>query len=456
MPADSGHPSSAPSVGTPIAEIVRRKRDGLELNRADIDTLVGAIASGQASDGQIAAFAMSVYFQGMSSLECATLTHAMAASGERLRWDDLDLDGPCLDKHSTGGVGDKVSLILAPMLAACGAYVPMISGRGLGHTGGTLDKLEAIPGYNVSIDTNALRGVTQDAGCAIVGATAALAPADARTYAVRDVTATVDSLPLVISSILSKKLAAGTSALVMDVKVGSGAFTPTLEDAQRLAESLVTVACDAGLPTTALITDMNQVLGASAGNALEVHEAIAALRGEPVSPRLMEITIALGAQLLVQGGLARDVDDAQHMLRACISDGRAAERFERMVVALGGPANILEQAPQLLPQASVVRDVFADEPGFLQTMDTRAIGLVIIELGGGRRLPGDALDLSVGFDAVVSIGTWVDGAQPLARVHAPDESSAGRAASAFKSACSLGPHAPERRPSVYDTVLTSS
>ncbi len=277
-------------------EIIRKKRDGRALSAAEITFFVDGLTAGRITEGQVAAFAMAVFFQGMSRAETVALTRAMTESGSRLRWHDLD--GPVVDKHSTGGIGDKVSLILAPIMAACGAYVPMISGRGLGHTGGTLDKLESIPGYQTAPDLDRFRHAVRQAGCAIIGQTADLAPADRRLYAIRDVTATVESAPLIIASILSKKLAAGLDALVMDVKVGSGAFLPELDAAKELAASLVEVANDAGLPCAALLTDMSQCLGHSAGNALEVQEAIDVLTGRGREPRLREATLALAAELL--------------------------------------------------------------------------------------------------------------------------------------------------------------
>ncbi|MGF1609419.1 MAG: thymidine phosphorylase, partial [Kiloniellales bacterium] len=294
-------------------EIIRRKRDGAALSEAEIAFMVEGLTSGALSEGQAAAFAMAVFFRGMERRECVALTKAMTRSGSMIDWSGLGR--PVLDKHSTGGVGDKVSLMLAPLLAACGAAVPMISGRGLGHTGGTLDKLEAIPGYDTTPGLERLRTVVAEAGCAIIGQTAELAPADRRLYAIRDVTATVESVPLITASILSKKLAAGLDGLVMDVKVGNGAFMAEPAAARELAESLVAVAGAAGLPTVALITDMNQVLGRSAGNALEVREAIDYLTGASRDPRLHEVTLALAVEALLLGGLAGDAETAQELLR---------------------------------------------------------------------------------------------------------------------------------------------
>ena len=324
-----------------VAELIRIKRDGGELSAQQIDQLVRGIADNSVSDAQVGALAMAIFLRGMSGPERVALTGSMTRSGDVLDWSDAGLDRPVLDKHSTGGVGDKVSLLLAPIVAACGGAVPMISGRGLGHTGGTLDKLESIPGYDVAPSPDQLRSVVKLAGCAIVGQTARLAPADRRLYGIRDTTGTVDSIPLICSSILSKKLAAGLGALVMDVKVGSGAFLPEIEQARELAQSIVEVATGNGMPTSALLTDMNQVLGRTAGNAVEVQESIGHLTGDEKAPRLLEVTLALSAELLVLGGLYRDLDGARAAASTALSSGAAAERFQTMVVGLGGPADLV-------------------------------------------------------------------------------------------------------------------
>src|SRR5688572_25346172 len=315
-------------------EVIRRKRDGATLTAEEINFLVGGITDGGLSDAQVGALAMAFFLRGLEAGERVALTTAMRDSGTVLQW---DLDRPVVDKHSTGGVGDKVSLMLAPILAACGAAVPMISGRGLGHTGGTLDKLDSIPGYQSVPATEVIRRVVLDAGCAIVGQTADLAPADRRLYAVRDATGTVESIPLIVASILSKKLAEGLDALVLDVKTGSGAFMARREEAQKLAEALVEVAKGAGLNTVALLTDMDEVLGTTAGNALEVRESVDHLTGARREPRLHEVTVALAAAALVQSRLAPDEDTAHSQIESVLDDGRAAETFGRMVSALGGP-----------------------------------------------------------------------------------------------------------------------
>jgi thymidine phosphorylase len=390
------------------------------------------------SDAQVAAFAMAVYFRGMTWEECAALTQAMARSGTVLDWVGAGLDGPILDKHSTGGVGDTVSLILAPLVAACGGFVPMISGRGLGHTGGTLDKLASIPGYETAPDLARFRVAVRQAGCAIVGPSAELAPADRRLYAIRDVTATVDSVPLITASILSKKLAAGLDALVMDVKVGSGAFTGTVESAQALAESLVTVAADAGLRTVAWLTDMNQVLGHDVGNALEVREAIDFLAGRRREERLHAVTSALAREMLILGGLARDHADAERPVERALASGAAAERFARMVVALGGPADLLEQPDRHLPAAPVQLAVTPSRPGIVLRVDTRMLGLAVVALGGGRQRAEDAVDLAVGLADLSGPGAAVGPDRPLAVVHARSMADAADAAARVREAIVIG------------------
>jgi thymidine phosphorylase len=416
-------------------EIIRKKRDGGALGAEEIAFFVDAMTAGRISEGQAAAFAMAVYFHGMTRAETVALTLAKAASGTRLAWDDL---GSVLDKHSTGGIGDKVSLILAPILAACGAYVPMISGRGLGHTGGTLDKLDSIPGYDTAPDLARLRAAVRAAGCAIIGQTAELAPADRRLYAIRDVTATVESMPLIVASILSKKLAAGLDALVMDVKVGSGAFLPSLDAARELARTLVEVANGAGLPCRAVLTDMDQCLGHSAGNALEVHEAIDFLTGRRKDPRLHEVTMTLAAELLLLGGLADDPDEVRACAERALDSGGAAERFARMVDALGGPHDILERPGRRLPAAVVQRPVHLSHPGTIHSVDTRALGLVVIGLGGGRTHPDDRIDHAVGLTEVLGPGDEVGPERPFAIVHARSEADADAAAQTIAAAVRVG------------------
>jgi thymidine phosphorylase len=434
-------------------EIIRRKRDGQVLSPAELEFMVRGMVDGSVGEGQIAAFAMAVYFQGLNPAERIALTQAMTRSGTVLDWSNMALDGPLLDKHSTGGVGDKVSLILAPLVAACGGYVPMISGRGLGHTGGTLDKLDSIPGYNSTPDIALFRRVVKESGCAIIGQTADLAPADRRFYAVRDVTATVESIDLITASILSKKLVEGLQGLVMDIKTGSGAFLSTLDQARALAESLVTVARGAGLPTTALLTDMNQVLGRNAGNALEVAEVVAFLNGTERDPRLHELLLALGSEMLLLGGLASTLEEAhRRKLQQALDNGQAAERFARMVHALGGPADLLQQPNRYLPQAAVIKAAFPRVDGFVHRMDTRALGLVIIQLGGGRRQPSDTINHTVGLSQVAQIGEWVDAQRPLALVHAVDETQADSAIAAVQEAITVTESAPSARPVIIERL----
>jgi thymidine phosphorylase len=435
-----------------IAELIRRKRDGGELTEEELGFLVRGIADGTLSDAQVGALAMAILIQGLTPDERIAFTHHKTHSGEVLDWHDVDLPGPALDKHSTGGVGDKVSLLLGPIVAACGGAVPMISGRGLGHTGGTLDKLDSIPGYDSTPDLDRFRAVVAKAGCAIVGQTAQLAPADRRLYAIRDATGTVESLPLIVASILSKKLAAGLHALVMDVKVGSGAFMPTREDADELARAIVEVAQGNGLPTSALLTDMNEVLGRTAGNAVEVRESIDHLTGAASDPRLREVTLALSAELLRLGGLHPDEGSARAAAERALDDGGAAERFAAMVVELGGPADLLERPDDHLPSAPVALAAEPAEAGTVSAVDVRAVGLAVVGLGGGRMRETDEIDHAVGLTDVAAIGEQVGpGGKPLALVHARTEDEARRAATALREAYTLG-DAPTPEPLVLDVL----
>ena len=437
-----------------IAELIRRKRDGGELTADEIEFLVAGITDGSVSDAQVGALAMAILLQGMTADERIALTGAKTRSGDVLDWSDAGLPGPALDKHSTGGVGDKVSLLLAPIVAACGGAVPMISGRGLGHTGGTLDKLESIPGYDTAPDPAAFRRAVQRAGCAIVGQTAELAPADRRLYAIRDATGTVESVHLIVASILSKKLAAGLDALVMDVKVGSGAFMPTMEGARELAEAIVEVAQGNGLPTSALLTDMDRVLGRTAGNAVEVLESVSGLT-DPASldARLREVTLALSAELLVLGGLSPDLDVAQASVARALDDGTAAERFAAMSAELGGPADLLEAPDRHLPRAAVTIEAQPAEAGTVESVDVRAVGLAVVALGGGRARESDPVDHSVGLTDVAAPGERVGpGERPLAVVHAADEDAAERAAQALRDAYTLGDPPAELPPVVHEVL----
>ncbi|MGE3302282.1 MAG: thymidine phosphorylase [Hyphomonadaceae bacterium] len=423
-------------------DVIYKKREGHALDGAEIEAFAQGLADGSLPAEQASALAMAIFFRGMTAAEAGVLTAAMARTGAVLEW--RDLPGPVVDKHSTGGVGDKVSLMLAPIAAACGCFVPMISGRGLGHTGGTLDKMEAIPGYNATPDLDAFRKVVREVGCAIIGQTGDLAPADRRLYAIRDVTATVESIPLITASILSKKIAAGLSALVMDVKTGSGAFMPARPQAEALARSLIDTGAAAGLPIRALITDMDQPLGFSAGNALETAEAIAYLRNDKREARLDAVVLALAAEMLVLGGIEKDAPAARARAVAALESGRAGEVFARMTAELGGPADIVERAGERLAQAPVVIAVHPARAGFVEVVDTRAIGLAIIELGGGRRKTEDRIDFAVGFADFAPIGAAVGPDRPLAFAHARSENAAEVAAAALRAAYRIGnaPSAP--------------
>ncbi|MDW8370920.1 MAG: thymidine phosphorylase [Geminicoccaceae bacterium] len=431
-------------------EIIRKKRDGVPLSAPEIEALVAGLVDGSVVDAQVGAFAMAVYLRGMSREETVALTRAMAASGRRLDWSDLP--GPALDKHSTGGIGDKVSLILAPLVAACGGFVPMLSGRGLGHTGGTLDKLESIPGLSVEVEPERLRRIVREVGCAIVGAGPDLAPADRRLYAIRDVTATVESIPLITASILSKKLAAGARALILDVKVGSGAFLPAREDARALAESLVEVARGAGLACRALLTDMSRCLGRTAGNALEVAEAIAVLRGEPADPALLEVTLALAAELLVMGGLASDPASGRARSAEALASGAAAERFARMVAAQGGPADLVDRPARYLPAAAATCPVYPSRSGYVTAIDGRALGLAILELGGGRTRPGETIDAAVGLTAVAAPGELVGPERPVCFVHARTSADVEAVRPRLRAAFAIGEEKPEARAAVLENI----
>jgi len=432
-------------------EIIRKKRDGRTLDPAEISFMVKGLTEGSVSEGQVAALAMTIFFRGMERSEAVALTLAMRDSGTVLDWKGFDR--PILDKHSTGGIGDNVSLMLAPALAACGAYVPMISGRGLGHSGGTLDKLDSIPGYRTQPDLALFRKAVREAGCAIIGQTADLAPADKRIYAIRDVTATVESVPLITGSILSKKLAAGLQGLVLDVTTGNGAFMSDIEQARTLAKSMVSVANGAGMRTTALITDMNEPRASAAGNAVEVRNAVDFLTGKHRDPRLYEVVVALSGEVLATGGLAPDPADGRKKIAASFDSGKAAETFGRMAVALGGPADFVERADRYLEAAPVVHAVTAPRSGKVASIDTRAIGIAVIELGGGRRKADDTIDHTVGFTGLAGIGASVGGAgAPLGLVHARSESAAEAATAALRAAYTIADAAPPAGRNIYERI----
>ena len=419
-------------------EIIRHKRDKQLLSAEEIQSFVQGITDNTVSEAQIAAFTMAIFLNDMTRNECVDLTLAMRDSGRVMEWRSLGLDGPIVDKHSTGGVGDVVSLMLGPMFAACGGYNPMISGRGLGHTGGTLDKLGAIPGYNPFPSPEQLKATVREAGTAIIGQTGDLAPADKRIYAARDVTATVESIPLITASILSKKLAAGLDALVMDVKVGSGAFMPTPELSVALAKSIVSVGTGAGLKVSALLTDMNQSLAPCAGNAIEVRCALDYLSGKHRPERLHEVTLALCAEGLLAAGLAANAEEARRRLQASLDSGAAAERFARMVRLLGGPADLFERPDAYLAQAPVVVDLPAPRSGIVAGFDTRALGMAVVALGGGRLRSDQAIDSAVGLGDIVELGARVQAGDPLLRIHARDVEAARQAVERIGDSIRIG------------------
>ena len=405
-------------------EIIRKKRDGASLSHDELAAFVAGVTSGDVSEAQIAAFSMAVFFQDLTVDERVALTLAVRDSGRVLSWDSESLGGPVLDKHSTGGVGDTVSLMLAPMLAACGAYVPMIAGRGLAHTGGTIDKLEAIPGYQTGVTTDQFQRVVQETGFAIVRQTDDLAPADRRMYATRDVTATVEHLGLITASIVSKKLCAGLDHLVLDVKSGNGAVMQSLDDAVSLAQSMVDVGNGAGMPTQALVTDMSVPLAWSAGNAVEVQEAVDYLRGEGARhPRLDEVVLALGSRLLVAGGLENDLTAAEHALVRVRDDGSALERMANVVEKMGGDPRVTERPEQVLGRAPVVKPLQAPHGGKLTGFDVRGLGMAVVALGGGRTIPDAAIDPRVGLSKLPLAGTTFEPGDPLLTIHASDDAS---------------------------------
>ena len=431
-------------------ESIGHKRDGKALAPEEIVALVDGMVDGSVAPAQVGALAMAIYLNGLSDAETVALTLAMRDSGSVLDWQGLD--GPVIDKHSTGGIGDNVSLMLAPMLAAAGGYVPMISGRGLGHSGGTLDKLDSIPGYRSVVDLDRLRSVVREVGCAIIGQTPDLAPADGVLYGIRDVTGTVASLPLIVASILSKKLAAGLDCLVLDVKTGNGAFMVERERSRELGRAMVDVANGAGVKTAALVTDMNQPLARAAGNILELRNAIDFLTGEERDPRLLEVTLSLGATLLTLGGLAPTEAEARRQLEQTLASGAAVERFARMVSALGGPHDLIDCTASYLPAAPVVRDVKADRAGVVAAIDLRSVGMAVVALGGGRTRPGDAIDYRVGFDRLLGLGIPVEPGTPIGRVHARTKEDADVAAARLAAAYNIGSEAPIH-PLIVDRLL---
>ncbi len=431
--------------------IIRKKRDKQPLLESEIQAFVNGLTDGSFTDAQASSMAMAIFLNGMSTDETVALTTAMKNSGTVLDWQGA-VDGPVVDKHSTGGVGDKVTIMLAPLVAACGGYVPSITGRGLGHTGGTVDKLESVKGLNMQPDLNQLKTLVSELGTAIISQTNELAPADRRLYALRDVTSTVESIPLITASILSKKLAEGLDALVMDVKVGSGAMMNNIDDARKLARSIVDVGNGAGMKTEALITDMNQVLGTTAGNALEIIETLDYLSGKQREARLHEVVMALGGQMLLVTGLAKDEADAQKQLQAALDSGRAAKIFAEMVVKMGGPADLFEHPEKYLAKAKSILPIKAPKSGYLSQMDVRAVGMMIVGIGGGRVDHHCAVNPAVGLSDVLPLGSYVEQGQPLAMLHIDDESMIEDACEQFINAIEIADSQPQVSPVVIELI----
>lgn len=417
-----------------VPRLIERKRDGHALEPAEWAELIREYTAGRVPDYQMSALLMAICFRGLEPQELAALTDAMLASGDRLQFDGWAT--PRVDKHSTGGVGDKTSLLLAPMLAAAGVAVPMMSGRGLGHTGGTLDKLESIRGFRTDLSLRDAEAQVRRLNCAMIGQTPEIAPADKRLYALRDVTATVESIPLISASIMSKKLAEGLNGLVLDVKTGSGAFLPSVDDALTLARTMVGIGERRGCRVIALLTAMDRPLGRAAGNALEVREAVAGLRGHGPED-LMHVTFALGIEMLRVAGIAPDAATGRHLLRDTIQSGRALERLMQIVEAQGGDPALLEH-PERLPAAPVQEMFVAPDDGVLAAIEPRAVGRAIVALGGGRATMADVIDPSVGFVFQAAAGDTVERGQPLVEIHARTRDDAAAAAHALASAISIG------------------
>ena len=433
-------------------EIIRKKRDGHRLDNAEINYFINGITSGMVSDSQIAAFAMAVFFNDMDMDERIALTIAMMNSGNILNWQDLNLNGAVVDKHSTGGVGDKVSIMLAPIIAACGLYDPMISGRGLGHTGGTFDKLQSIPGYNCTPDNKLFRKTVKDVGCAIIGQTTDLAPADKKIYAIRDVTATVESIALITASILSKKLAAGLDVLVMDIKLGNGAFADSHKMASDLAKSIVKVSNGAGVKTSALITDMNEILGKNAGNALEIIEVIAYLNGDYQDKRLHQVVLALAVEMIILGGKADNKENAMLMVQNAIDSGLALEKFAKMISSLGGDSDFIEKCDKYLPKAKIIKPCYALKSGYITSVNCREIGLLLIELGGGRKITSDNINHAVGLSDVMAIGDKIDRDRPLAMVHGDNQNDVDMAIATIRKSYKISDEKIDAAPVIIEYI----
>ncbi|MFT5162963.1 MAG: thymidine phosphorylase [Alteromonadaceae bacterium] len=431
--------------------IIRKKRDKHVLSKADIQAFVDGLSLSTFTDAQASSMAMAIYLNGMNTNEIVDLTTAMMNSGTVLDWKGK-VDGPVVDKHSTGGVGDKVTLMLTPMVAACGGFVPSITGRGLGHTGGTVDKLESVKGLNMQPKLEDLTRLVSELGAAIISQTNELAPADRRLYSLRDVTATVESIPLITASILSKKLAEGLDALVMDVKVGSGAMMDNIEDARALARSIVAVGNGAGMKTEALITDMNEVLGHTAGNALEIVETLDYLSGKQREARLHEVVMALGVRMLLVTGLAENETVAQENLQEALDSGKAADIFAKMIVAQGGPADLFDNPDKYLAKAKIIIPIEAPISGYLSKVDVRAVGNMIVGIGGGRVDHNSSVNPAVGLTNVLPLGSYVEKGQPMAMLHIDEQSKAKDAINEFITAVVIGDQKPELNNVVLELI----
>ncbi len=433
-------------------EIIRKKRDNKTLSKDEILFFVKGLNNNSFSNEQIAAMSMAIFLNGMNDKETVDLTMAMTNSGDVLKWDGLIENKFICDKHSTGGVGDKVSLLLAPILAACGFYVPMISGRGLGHTGGTLDKFDAIPGYNTQPSIETFKKVVKEVGCAIIGQTPNLAPADKKLYSIRDVVGTVESIPLIASSIMSKKIASGIKNLVIDIKVGNGSFNPTEEIANNLASSLISIAKISGLKCSAVLTDMNQVLGFNAGHSLEIIESIEFLTKKRINERLKNVTFKLCAEIIRMNQENTNYEESISKINKVIDSGKAAEKFEKMVSALGGSKKILSNYNTDLGQALYKEDIFSQQSGYVESIFTRQIGLLLIELGGGRKQINDPIDYSVGFGNVLNIGDPVDNKIPLLTVYSNEKKDIEKIKENIKSCFVISKKRVESKNSIYRTI----
>ena len=432
-------------------EIIRKKRDNKTLTEDEIKSFVLGLTDSSFSDSQIASMSMAILINDMSKEETIWLTNAMTNSGDKLNWQDIVDSELVCDKHSTGGVGDKVSLILAPILAASGVYVPMISGRGLGHTGGTLDKFDAIPGYNTSPSIDIFRKVVKEVGCAIIGQTSNLAPADKKLYSIRDTVGAVESIPLITSSILSKKIASGLKNLVLDVKVGNGSFNDTKDVAVNLANSLVSVAKGAGLQCQAILTDMNQVLGWNAGHSLEIRECAEYLTNKRKNKRLEKITNELIASVLMMATKI-EKQESYEKINQVLNNGKAAEKFNKMVHALGGPIDFLDKYNSHLQFSSHVGEIKADKAGSIDSIETRKLGLILIELGGGRKHINDKINYTVGYENVMSVGEDVDTTTTLLRVHASSQDDFDRVKDEIKKCFVISSNKSDSLDTIYQTI----